>query len=293
VKNLQRILIVIILLLPVIIGLVLLSGVPAKVIPSASFKRLGLVRIEGVIFNSESIVKQLNAFRTDKSIAGILVKINSPGGATAPSQEIYKEILRIKEENKPLVVSMGDLAASGGYYIASPAKCIFADPGTLTGSIGVILTVPLYKDLANKIGIQMRILKAGKFKDIANNYRAMTDGEEQILQSLLDDTHNQFIDDVARARGINRDSIKNLADGRIFTGRQAQTLGLIDSLGGYLDALSYLRKITGSGPNARIIEKTEKLSNIREWLLESMVRIFPQLYSYFASYRASYLLNLE
>ncbi len=292
-KNLQRILIVIILLLPVIIGLVLLSGVPAKVIPSASFKRLGLVRIEGVIFNSESIVKQLNAFRTDKSIAGILVKINSPGGATAPSQEIYKEILRIKEENKPLVVSMGDLAASGGYYIASPAKCIFADPGTLTGSIGVILTVPLYKDLANKIGIQMRILKAGKFKDIANNYRAMTDGEEQILQSLLDDTHNQFIDDVARARGINRDSIKNLADGRIFTGRQAQTLGLIDSLGGYLDALSYLRKITGSGPNARIIEKTEKLSNIREWLLESMVRIFPQLYSYFASYRASYLLNLE
>lgn len=292
-KNLQRILIVIILLLPVIIGLVLLSGVPAKVIPSASFKRLGLVRIEGVIFNSESIVKQLNAFRTDKSIAGILVKINSPGGATAPSQEIYKEILRIKEENKPLVVSMGDLAASGGYYIASPAKCIFADPGTLTGSIGVILTVPLYKDLANKIGIQMRILKAGKFKDIANNYRAMTDGEEQILQSLLDDTHNQFIDDVARARGINRDSIKNLADGRIFTGRQAQALGLIDSLGGYLDALSYLRKITGSGPNARIIEKTEKLSNIREWLLESMVRIFPQLYSYFASYRASYLLNLE
>jgi len=293
VKNLQRILIVIILLLPVIIGLVLLSGVPAKVTPSASFKRLGLVRIEGVIFNSESIVKQLNAFRTDKSIAGILVKINSPGGATAPSQEIYKEILRIKEENKPLVVSMGDLAASGGYYIASPAKCIFADPGTLTGSIGVILTVPLYKDLANKIGIQMRILKAGKFKDIANNYRAMTIGEEQILQSLLDDTHNQFIDDVARARGIDRDSIKNLADGRIFTGRQAQALGLVDSLGGYLDALSYLRKITGSGPNARIIEKTEKLSNIREWLLESMVRIFPQLYSYFSPYRASYLLNLE
>lgn len=292
-KKLQRILIIIILVLPVVIGLVLLSGAPARVAPSASFRRLGLVRIEGVIFNSESIVKQLNAFRTDKSIAGILVKINSPGGSTAPSQEIYKEILRIKEENKPLVVSMGDLAASGGYYVASPAKCIFADPGTLTGSIGVILTVPLYKDLANKIGVQMRTLKAGKFKDIANNYRPMTVGEEQILQSLLDDTHNQFIDDVARARGIDRDSIKSLADGRIFTGRQAQALGLVDSLGGYLDALSYLRKITGSGPNTRLVEKAEKFSNIREWLLESVVKIFPQLYSYFAPYRTSYLLNLE
>lgn len=292
-KNLQRILIIIILLLPVIIGLVLLAGAPTKIAPSSSFKRLGLVRIEGVIFNSESIIKQLNDFRTDKSIAGILVKINSPGGATAPSQEIYHEVLRIKKENKPLVVSMGDMAASGGYYIASPAKCIFADPGTLTGSIGVILTVPLYKDLANKIGVQMRTLKAGKFKDIANNYRVMSDGEEQILQSLLDDTHDQFIEDVARARGIDRDSIKNLADGRIFTGRQAQALGLVDSLGGYLNALAYLREITGSGPATRIVEKSEKFSNIREWFLESMVRIFPQLYTYLAPYRASYLLSFE
>lgn len=292
-KNLQRILIIIILLLPVIIGLVLLAGAPTKIAPSSSFKRLGLVRIEGVIFNSESIIKQLNDFRTDKSIAGILVKINSPGGATAPSQEIYHEVLRIKKENKPLVVSMGDMAASGGYYIASPAKCIFADPGTLTGSIGVILTVPLYKDLANKIGVQMRTLKAGKFKDIANNYRVMSDGEEQILQSLLDDTHDQFIEDVARARGIDRDSIKNLADGRIFTGRQAQALGLVDSLGGYLNALAYLREITGSGPGTRIVEKSEKFSNIREWFLESMVRIFPQLYTYLAPYRASYLLSFE
>jgi len=293
VKKLQRILIIILLLLPVILGLVFLAGTPAKVTPSASFKKLGLVRIEGVIYNSESIIKQLNAFRTDKSIAGILVKINSPGGATAPSQEIYKEILRIKEENKPLVVSMGDLAASGGYYVASPARCIFADPGTLTGSIGVILTVPIYKDLANKIGIQMHTLKAGEFKDIASSYRAMTDGEKKILQSLLDDTHDQFIDDVAKARGIDRDSIKNLADGRVFTGRQAQALGLIDSLGGYLDALSYLRKITGSGPSTRIIEKSEKFSNIREWFLESMVRIFPQLYTYIAPYRTSFLMSFE
>ncbi len=292
-KNLQRILILIILLLPVITGLVLLIGAPGKVAPPASFKRLGLVRIEGVIYNSESIVKQLSSFRTDKSIAGILIRINSPGGATAPSQEIYHEVLRLKDANKPIVVSMGDMAASGGYYVASPARCIFADPGTLTGSIGVILTVPLYKDLASKIGVQIRTLKAGKFKDIANNYRAMSNGEEQILQSLLDDTHDQFINDVAKARGIDRDSIKNIADGRIFTGRQAQTLGLVDSLGGYLDALSYLRKITNSAPNARIVEKTEKLSNIREWFLESMVRIFPQLYTYLAPYRASYLLNFE
>ena len=276
-----------------ILGLVFLAGAPARIIPSASFKRLGLVRIEGIILNSESIVKQLSAFRTDKSVAGILVKINSPGGATAPSQEIYKEILRIKEESKPLVVSMGDLAASGGYYVASPARCIFADPGTLTGSIGVILTVPIYKDLANKIGIQMNTLKAGEFKDIASNYRVMTDGEKKKDPPipLMTPTISLF-DDVAKARGRSGFN-KNLADGRIFTGRQAQALGLVDSLGGYLDALSYLRKITGSGPNTRIIEKSEKFSNIREWLLESAVRIFPQLYTYFAPYRASYLMSFE
>lgn len=291
-KNLQRLIIIIILLLPVVIGIVLISGAH-KVVPSASLKKLGLVRIEGVIMNSENIIKQLNSFRTDKSVAGIIVKIDSPGGGTAPSQEIFSEVLRIREENKPLVVSMSNVAASGGYYVASAARCIFADPGTITGSIGVVLTIPLYKDLAEKIGVQMRTLKAGKFKDIANHYRPMSDGEEKIVQSLLDDTHNQFIDDVSRARGIDRDSIRNLADGRIFTGRQAQTLGLIDSLGGYLDALSYLRQITGAGPNARIVEQSEKFAPIREWLIEGIVRVFPQLYTYLAPCSAKYLLSLD
>ncbi|HEX3020283.1 MAG TPA: signal peptide peptidase SppA, partial [Chitinispirillaceae bacterium] len=234
-KLLQRFLIITILILPVILGIFLLAGAHSP-IPSASLKRIGLIKVDGVILNSENIVKQLNSFRNDKTIVGILLKIDSPGGATAPSQEIYREILRFKEAGKPVVVSMGSVAASGGYYIASPARCIYASPGTLTGSIGVILTIPLYKDLANKIGVQMRTLKAGKFKDIANRYRSMSDGETLIIQSLLDDTHNQFIDDVARAREISRDSIKAIADGRIFTGKQAKGLGLVDSLGGYLDA---------------------------------------------------------
>lgn len=237
----------------------------------------------------EAIVNQLQSFKKDKTIAGILIRIESPGGAAAPSQEIYNEILRIREAQKPVVVSMGNIAASGGYYVASPAKWIFADPGTITGSIGVIMTLPLYKDLAEKIGVNMRVYKAGKFKDFTSTYRQMSDGEEKILQSLLDDTHNQFIDDVAYARAISRDSIAFLADGRIFTGRQAVKVGLVDSLGGYHDALNYLRKISGAGPNARTVDKTEKLSIIREWLLEEIVHIFPQLYSYIAPYSVHFL----
>ncbi len=216
----------------------------------------------------------------DNLVAGVLLRIDSPGGATAPSQEIYQAVARFRKCGKPLVASMGNVAASGGYYVACAAQRIFADAGTLTGSIGVIMTVPLYKDLAKKIGIEMRTFKSGDFKDLANPYRPMSDPERRMIQELLDDTHLQFVDDVATARDLPLDSLLPLADGRIFTGRQALLKKLVDTLGTREDALSYLRSITGVGQNARVIDGKETSEKVREWFVREMVRFAPQLYQF-------------
>ena len=284
-KLTQRVVIILLLVTPVITGVTLLlrqhrfSGGSAG---SVAFKKLGEVRIEGAIFESRTAVRQLQELRNDRSVAGVLLRIDSPGGATAPSQEIYQAVRGFQSGSKPLVVSMGNVAASGGYYIASPAKKIFAAPGTLTGSIGVIMTVPIYQELAKKIGIEMQTYKAGNFKDIASPYRSMSPKEKQMIQELLDDTHDQFINDVAQARSLDVNSLRLMADGRIFTGRQAVKADLVDTLGGYEAALAYLRSITGVGPAARVINKRESSMKMRDWLIEECIRFFPQLYRLFA-----------
>jgi protease IV len=293
VKNFQKIFIVGILLLPVILG-AFISGLDST--PEASFsgsalKRIGLVRVDGVIMDGEEVIRQLRSFRNDNTIAGVLLKVNSPGGAVAPSQEIYAEVLNYQKQNKPLIVSMGTVAASGGYYISSPAKKIFADPGTLTGSIGVIMTLPMYEALAKKVGVEMRTFKAGKFKDLTSPYRSMAAPEQALLQGMLDDTHDQFIGDVATARNLPYDTIKVYADGRVFTGRQALKAHLVDSLGGYHDALKYLRHITGLSDKAKIIERTEKSTLFREWLVEEAIKVFPGLYLITSKPGPQFLLN--
>lgn len=268
--------------LPIILGLLLLvredTGHNAT-FSSVGTKKLGIVKVEGVIGESESTVKQLKQLRQDNSVAGILLHINSPGGATAPSQEIYHAVLQFRQSNKPVVVSMGNVAASGGYYIASPATRIFANAGTITGSIGVIMNVPLYTEIAKKIGIEMRTYKSGSFKDIASPYRSMDSSEHKMIQAMLDDTHDQFIRDVAAARSITIDSLIPIADGRIFTGNQARARNLIDTIGGQEDALAYLRSITGVGQNCRIIDKRDGTGLIHEWVINEMVHLFPQLHS--------------
>lgn len=284
-KLAQRAVIVLLLATPVVTGVTLLlrqNRLSNGAVGSVAFKKLGEVRVEGAIYESGTIVRQLQLLHDDRSVAGVLLRIDSPGGATAPSQEIYQAVRRFQSGNKPLIVSMGNVAASGGYYIASPAKRIFAAPGTLTGSIGVIMTVPVYKELATKIGIDMQTFKAGKFKDIASPYRSMSPKEKTMIQELLDDTHNQFIQDVAEARSLEADSLRLVADGRIFTGRQAVKARLVDTLGGYAAALAYLRFITGVGPSAKVINKRESSMKMRDWLVEESIRLFPQLYRLFA-----------
>ena len=277
----QKITVISIIIAPVIIGFLLFNKDLANSGGNIPFgkqdKQIGLVKIFDVIYTADDYVKQLQELRNDKNVAGVIVRVNSPGGAVAPSQEIFSEMMQFKNAEKPLVVSMGTVAASGGYYIASPAEKIFANPGTITGSIGVIFQFPHYYKLLNKIGIQMTTLKAGNLKDVGNPNRDLTEPEKEYLQVLLDNTHKQFINDVSSARKMDREELRKIADGRIFTGEQALEEGLIDSLGGYSDALSYLKKSLNLPEKTKVIEKKKRPGILREVLKEGLVKHIPFL----------------
>lgn len=224
-------------------------------------EKVALVRITGVILDSTSTIDELKEYSNDSSIKAIVIRIDSPGGGVAPSQEIYSEILKIKEKKK-VVVSMGSIAASGGYYIAAPADRIVANAGTLTGSIGVIMEIPNVEGLMEKIGVKAQIIKSGKHKDMASLYKSMGPEEKKILQTVLDDVHDQFIRAVSDARGMSFEEIKELADGRIFTGKMAKELGLVDELGNLQDAIMLAAELTGIEGEPQVVTKEEKFGII-------------------------------
>ncbi len=183
--------------------------------------RVGLVRVEGGIYDSRQIIKDLESMVENPGIEAIVLRVDSPGGGAAASQEIFEYIRGIQEEGVPLVVSMGSVAASGGYYIACTADTIFANPGTLTGSIGVVMSFTNLEELFGKIGLDFEVIKSGRFKDTGSWSRQMTDAERALLQETIDDIHAQFVEAVAEGRGMEYDAVAVLADGRIFSGRQA------------------------------------------------------------------------
>lgn len=222
-------------------------------------EKVALIRIEGVILDSKSIIEELNENSEDASVKAIVLRVDSPGGGVAPSQEIYEELVKIKGKKK-IVVSMGSVAASGGYYVSSPADMIVANPGTLTGSIGVIMEIPNVEGLMNKIGVKTEVIKSGEHKDIGSMFKTMTDEEKEILQSVLDDVHDQFIKAISDARGMEIAVIRKLADGRIFTGRRAKELGLVDELGNLEDAIRLAGKISGIKGKPEVVYKTNKFS---------------------------------
>ncbi|RJR15796.1 MAG: signal peptide peptidase SppA [Nitrospiraceae bacterium] len=222
-------------------------------------EKVALIRVTGVIIDSEDVIDEIKEYAKDPSIKAIVLRVDSPGGAVAPSQEIHEEILKVKQ-NKKVVVSMGTVAASGGYYIAAPADKIVANAGTLTGSIGVIMELPNIEGLMKKIGVETQIVKSGRHKDMASVFRSLTPEEKQILQSVLDDVHNQFINAVSEGRGIKLEDIKNIADGRIFTGRMAKDIGLVDELGNLQDAIMLAGKLTGIKGEPKVVTKKEELS---------------------------------
>lgn len=221
--------------------------------------KVALITVEGVILDSKEIIDQLEKYRTNPSVKAIVLRINSPGGGVAPSQEIYEEILKTRQVNKkPVVASMGSVAASGGYYVASAADLIMANPGSITGSIGVLLQVPNISGLLQKIGVKSVVVKSGQHKDLASPTREMTDAERQILQGMLDDVHNQFIDVVAEGRQINRKKVEAMADGRIFSGREAQSLGLVDHLGNLQDAIDRAGTLAGIRGKPTVIQERKR-----------------------------------
>ncbi|MBI5682770.1 MAG: signal peptide peptidase SppA [Deltaproteobacteria bacterium] len=206
--------------------------------------KIGVVEITGVITDSRYINEKIIEYGERDDIKAIILRIDSPGGGVGPSQEIYKEVKRVKEKKK-VVVSMGSVAASGGYYIAAAGERIFANPGTLTGSIGVVMEFANIEGLLSKIGLTGYVVKSGEYKDIGSPVRKMTDKEKRLLQSVIDNVHEQFVQAVSEGRSIELSRVKNIADGRIFTGDQAKKLGLVDELGSLTDAIDAAAKMAG------------------------------------------------
>lgn len=206
--------------------------------------KVGVIEMTGVITSATEILEDLRDFREDSAIKAIVLRIDSPGGSVAPSQEIHDAVKKTAEL-KPVVVSMGSVAASGGYYIAVAAQQIVANPGTMTGSIGVLMEFANYEELLKKIGWQNIVVKSGRFKDIGSPNRPMTDADRQLLQTMIDDVQSQFVSAVAQGRNLSIEKVKEVADGRIMTGRQALSAGLVDQLGGLETAIDLAAELAG------------------------------------------------
>lgn len=236
----------------------------------SSPNRIGVLEIRGLIDNVQDSLKALKEFRQDANVKAILVRIDSPGGGIGPSQELYREIRRTMEE-KPVVASMGGIAASGGYYIASAASRVIANPGTITGSIGVISYFPNLRELFEKVGFSAVIIKSGQFKDTGNPGREMTPEEKNLLQTTMDQAHSQFIRDVARGRNLPEAKVREIADGRILMGESAQQLGLVDELGNFEDAVQVSARLGKIEGEPDLLYAKKKKRSLLDYVLGSEV----------------------
>ena len=239
--------------------------------PSLGGNRVAVVEVEGLIVDAERVVRELARQADSPSVRALVVRVQSPGGVVAPTQEIYAAIGQVRGQGKPVVASLGSVAASGGYYLAAAADRIVANPGTLTGSIGVIMQLPEIQELLKKVGVRYETVKAGRYKDIGNAGRSMTPEERQILQSLLDDIYDQFVDAVARGRHLSRPAVLALADGRVYSGRRAKELGLVDQLGGLDDAVRLAGELAGISGKPGVVRprRPTRLADWLEWLAGS------------------------
>lgn len=264
---------------------VLLIGVVLTVLGSwllpdwewSSADRVALVRIEGVILDARETVGELKRFGDNASVKAIVLRIDSPGGGVVPSQEIHDAVRRVRSNtNKAVVASMGTVAASGGYYIAVATDRIMANPGTLTGSIGVIMETANLEGLLDKLGVKGVVVKSGKFKDVGSPLRKMTDEELKVLQAVMDDVHDQFIEAVAEGRSMELAETRAIADGRVFTGRQAKELKLVDELGDLDDAIQLAADLAGIEGEPQVVEPRKRFS-IRELLESKLASVIPKL----------------
>ncbi len=203
--------------------------------------KIGVLQIKGLIADSRDYLLSLREMLRRSDIKAVVVRVESPGGSVGASQEIYYELKKIARV-KPVVVSMGSVAASGGYYVSLAGKPIYALPGTITGSIGVILEIPNFEELMKKLGVKAEVIKSGKFKDAGAFYRNLSSEERKYLEKKVENIHNQFINAISRARGLPLEKVKSIADGRIFTGEEAVKIGLVDKLGNFWDAVEEAKR---------------------------------------------------
>ncbi len=222
--------------------------------------RVAIVELEGIITDVDDLVRELKAHRENPSVRAVVIRINSPGGVVAPTQELHDAILKTRQAGKPVVASLGSVAASGGYYTAVACDQIYANPGTLTGSIGVIMQLANVEQLMKKVGVEYIVVKSGAFKDVGNMGRAMTPEERRVLQALLDDVHAQFIGAVAAGRKLEREEVMRFADGRVFSGTQAKALKMVDALGGLEDAVLAAGKLAGLPSPPSVIQPKRHFS---------------------------------
>jgi len=226
-------------------------------------EKVGIIEIKGIIIDSKKALHSLKRFREDNSIKAIVIRIDSPGGAVGPSQEIFREI-RKTSVTKKVVASMGTIATSGGYYIAAGANGIVANPGTITGSIGVIMGFTNYEELLNNIGLVPIVVKSGEYKDIGSPVRKMKPEEKKILQQFAKKIHRQFIEDIVDGRKMDMKKVESLADGRIFTGKESKKFGLVDRLGNLEDAIEWAGRLGGiKGKIATVYAKEKKFSLLK------------------------------
>jgi len=232
-------------------------------------EKVGIIPIEGIIGDAEELIEQINEFADDRGIRAVVLRIDSPGGGVVPSQEIYQAVRELKKKKK-VVASMGSVAASGGYLIAVAADRIVANPGSITGSISTVMHYANVEGLLKKVGVRSSVVKSGKFKDIGSPTREMTAEERSLIQAIVDDIYDQFVRTIALNRKLPLQRIFELADGRIFSGRQAMDLGLVDELGGLQDAVLLAGKLSGMEGSPEIVHGMKKKTTLFKYLLGSM-----------------------
>lgn len=274
----------------IVISLIVLAGIKYStqndVDVSDAEEKVGVIDVKGLISDPQETIQDIRRYRENKSIKAIVLRVDSPGGGVGPSQEISREIQRTAKDKK-VIASLGAVAASGGYYIAAAASGIVANPGTMTGSIGVIMGYADIQELLQKIGVSPVVVKSGKYKDIGSPVRAMTEPERAILQTFSDQVHRQFISAIAEGRHLEFEKVASVADGRIFSGETALELGLVDRLGNLEDAIAWAGEMGGiTGKVSAVYAKDKKLTFIKRLAESSLHDILSQLSAYhlFAGY---------
>jgi len=230
-----------------------------------------LIEIEGPIMASKPIMEQIDRFKENEGVLAFVLRIDSPGGGVVAAQDIHQELIALRQEyGKKVVVSFGNMGASGAYYIACAADKIVSGPGTMTGSIGVVMQMPVAQELLDKLGLRWEVVKGGEYKDAGSMFRGMEAEERALFQAMVDDVHEQFIEAVAEGRDLDMGFVREVAQGQIYTGRQAQELGLVDRLGNLTSAIDEAKKISGISGEPRIIHATRPKPALLDELLGTM-----------------------